>query len=405
MYDWSYDLLSNEEQVLLRRLSVFAGGWTLQAAEAVAGAEPLLPDAVLDLLTALVNKSLVVADRKPGHETRYRLLETIRQYAREKLDESGELLAVRDRHLDYFVRFAQESARRARSAAKMWLDRLATEFDNVRSAWEHALVRDAERALRLAQAVQEFRYSRGGLQEQRDWLARLLPLTGARGACKERAIALSLAGKTASMMGDDKSALPLWEESLVIARAAGDKPTLAATLLDMGDVYADVDRSQGQAFLEESLALYQELEDARGIGGASAKLGYEAMMQRDVPKARALFEQALSAYQSVDHKFGMNLAMRRLGTLALVTGDLASAQALFGQCLSLGRGWDDKWCIETALYLLGRVAWVQGDTARAAAAYAEALQLDDEAMGTRYRPGCMEAITRERGRCFVKACL
>jgi len=387
--DWSYELLSDEERVLLRRLSVFAGGWTLEAAEAVCaqgGQDRILPDNVLDLLTQLVNKSLVVADREPGRETRYRLLETIRQYAHEKLDESGELIAARDRHLDYFLRLAEEAAPPISKADKTWLDRLETEFDNVRAAWERSLESDVERALRLAQAVIDLRSFRGGRQEQQTWLARLLPLTEAWGISKGRAIALRLAASSARAIGDNKSARPLLEASLTVARAVGDKRELAITLRALGGLYAYYgDMSDERACLEESLTLFKEMGDIGGIGGAALGLGWLAMREGDYTLSRTLWEQSLSAYQSIDHALGVITAMLGLGSLAGRMGDYVSARTLFEQCLSASRDWDYKYGIVDALRRLGDVARCQGDYVRAGAAYAECLQLDDELMGTGQR--------------------
>ena len=384
--DWSYNLLSEAERKLLRRLSVFAGGWTLEAAEATCAGDDVDARDVLELLTQLANKSLVTVEHEQGEAARYRLLETIRQYAHEKLGESSELLAVRDRHLDYFLRLAEEAAPHIEKVEKTWLDRLETEFDNVRAAWEHALAGDAERALRLAEAVNFFRHDRGGFPEQRAWLARLLPLTKAWGVSKGRATALWLAGRSAQMMGDDKSARPLLEAGLAVARTVGDKRTLGITLINLAATRVGTgDRSQERAWLEESLALYRELGDAQGTGRASGALGWEAMQKGDAHMARALFEQALSACRSVDDNTGINLVMRRLGILAYRTGDYTSARTLLEQCLSRAREEGSKWNIEVALLYLGHLARLQGDFARAAAAYAECLQLDDDMLGTRYQ--------------------
>ncbi len=318
--DWSYDMLSGEEQVLLRRLAVFAGGWTLEAAEAVCSEKDEFD--LLDLLTQLVNKSLVVTEHRPECETRYRMLETIRQYAREKLDGSGELLAVRDHHLDYFLKLAEEAASHFGGREKMWLDHLETEFENVRAAWERSLESDIERALRLANAVWEFWAIRGSLQERRGWLMKLLPFTEAWGVSKGRATVLRLAGKSADEVGDDKSACSLLEAALTIARAAGDKRELAWTLQELGIVYAKRSNMvEERACLKESLTLFQEMGDVEGIGAATAGLGWLAMRQGNYTSARTLYDQSLSACRSIDHKEGILNAMRALGSLASRLGD------------------------------------------------------------------------------------
>ena len=179
LIDWSYGLLSENERLLLRRLSVFAGGWTLEAAEEVGSGDGIEPDEVLDLLTQLVNKSLVIVmEQSPSGETRYRLLETIRQYAREKLLEAGGGEVVRHRHLAYLVKLVEQAEPELyRSQQVRWSNRLEDEIDNLRMALEWALATNVESGLRIAAFPWRFWQARGYLQEMGEWLAQLWSAT------------------------------------------------------------------------------------------------------------------------------------------------------------------------------------------------------------------------------------
>ena len=192
LIDWSYDLLSENERLLLRRLSVFAGGWTLEAAEEVCSGDGIEPDEVLDLLTQLVNKSLVVVmEPSPSGETRYRMLETIRQYAREKLLETGGGEVVRDRHLAYFVKLVEQAEPELyRSHQARWLNRLEDEIDNLRIALEWALATDVESGLRIAAFPWRFWQARGYLREMGEWLAQLLERYPTTDTLHARALAI-----------------------------------------------------------------------------------------------------------------------------------------------------------------------------------------------------------------------
>ena len=383
---WSYDLLDADARKLFARLAVFVSGWTLEAAQAVCNAENDLPMDVLDGLGVLMDNSLLKQSDANG-EPCFAMLETIREYALEKLGESGELQLLRDRHLDYFLRFAEAGAPYIQSGETALLDRLENEFDNMRAAWEHALASDADLALRLALAIEWFWVLRGRLQEGRAWANRLLPLTEAWGASKQRAQALRMAGILASGTGDDDSARPLLEVALATARASGDQPALAFTLHNLGSVYAEIGKlSEGRACYQESLALYREMGDDWGVSHATGALAGLAWNTGDAESARALFEQSLIIYRRLGDKRGIRSATSALGKMAYRTGDYTSARTLLEQSLSLAREQSDKFAIEGALYALGELARLEGDYARAGALYAEALQLDREMLGTYRQP-------------------
>src|SRR5574341_1445506 len=275
LIDWSYDLLSEVERLLLRRLSVFAGGWSFEAAQAVC--RDRLGDEVLDLLTHLVDKSLVAVEEET-EEARYRLPETIRQYARDKLFESGEAEQVRDRHLDFFLRFAEQAEPKLRSAEQLvWLNRLETEHDNLRTALAWSLQSSkSDLALQLAGALYYFWVLRGNFSEMYKWLndARTFDerkrnekiaagkYTPTPVEMAQRAKALY--GATLSQFGsmDIKRARALVEQSLRLWREVGDK-LWAAVALELAALMASVGREYEMAlgYLEEGVSLARQIED------------------------------------------------------------------------------------------------------------------------------------------------
>src|SRR6266540_6489604 len=257
LIDWSYDLLSHEEQALLRQLSVFAGGWSFEAAEAICSDLD-----VLSLMTQLVNKSLVMADEQEN-STRYRLLETIRQYARDKLLEAGESEKVRNRHLDFFLKFAEEAETYMNGPQEMeWRALLDTEYDNLRTAFEWAMGNDMEKVLRLGGALHLFWERHGyeveGRRLMNEVLARLKTIPAMEGeAAREqityRAKALIALGLLGFGQGDILSSLKAFEESASFSRQIGEKHMLAQAL-----IYAGMSR----AFLGDGEVAYTTTEEA-----------------------------------------------------------------------------------------------------------------------------------------------
>ncbi|MBM3459804.1 MAG: tetratricopeptide repeat protein, partial [Armatimonadetes bacterium] len=296
LIDWSYDLLSAAEQALLCRLSVFAGGWTLDAAEQVCTGEGVEAWEVLDLLTGLADKSMVVAAEQEG-ATRYRLLETVRQYGQDRLRERDEEAAWRDRHLAHYLALAEEAAPELTGREQAaWLVRLETEHDNLRAAleWSGETGGGAESGVRLAGALWRFWEMHGHFTEGREWLARVLD-AGAGTAPVVRAEALNGAGNLANDQGDYAAARAFHQESLAIRRGLGDRRGIAGSLNNLGNVACDQsDYGAARALLEESLAIKRELGDQRGIAGSLGNLGRTVVEQGDYAAARALQEESLA---------------------------------------------------------------------------------------------------------------
>ena len=248
--DWSYDLLSDSERRLLRRLSVFAGGWTLEAAENVSSGEGVESEEVLEVLSRLVNKSLVNAGNDIGESRRYRFLETVRQYRRERLLRSGEAERLRDRHLAFFHELVERAEPELTKAGQVsWLNRLHREHDNLRSALEWCLAAPGrgDQALELAAGLFWFWLKRGYFREGQEYLERAL-LASARTPSVLRAKALMSLGSLTFFQGDFVRARVLLEESVTLGRAAGDWPgvgfslgMMAVAALEFGDIAEGVE--------------------------------------------------------------------------------------------------------------------------------------------------------------------
>lgn len=348
--DWSYDLLPPAERHLLAGLAVFAGGWTLEAAEAVTGDAQV---ADIDLLLRLVRKSLVGAEEQAG-QTRYRLLETIRQYAYERLREMGTMAAWQGRHAAYYLALAEEAAPQLTGAQQAeWLVRLETEHDNLRAALDWAVAAgDAATAVRLAWALLRFWDARGYLSEGQRWMETALALPGAVPA-PVRAPALNGVGVLAAQQGD----------------------------------YAGAHR-----FFAESLALYQALDDPQGIAGALGNLGMLASQQGDYAQARAFHEQRLALEQAAGNRWGLAVSLLNLGSIAHFQEDYAEAARLYKESLKLCLELGDQAGISAALNHLGEVALDQDDYSAAVQLYRESLALCRELGSKQGIAVCLEGL-------------
>lgn len=374
LIDWSYDLLSDAERALLSRLSVFLGGWNLDAAEAVCSGDPVEQWEVLDLLTSLCDKSLVVSETA-GTSVRYRLLETVRQYARDRLMEGGGGATCRDRHLAHFLALAEESKPHLRRYAHAWLEQLETEHDNLRAGleWGRDEPTSAVDGLRLAGALWRFWMLHGHLSEGRERLAGLLAGDMGQDAAV-RAEALHGAGMLAGKQGDFTVGRALHEESLAIFRELGDRKGIAASLNGLGSTaHNQGDAEVALAHHKESLALQRELGDRWGVGASLNNLGFLAVWQGDYPAAKALFEEGLALCRELGFRGAFSL--EGLGIVAHAQADYPAAQALLQESLALRREPGDRWGTAGSLNHLGRVACSSGDYQAARALLQESLAI------------------------------
>ena len=378
--DWSYDLLHEPEKLFLQRLSVFAGGWTLAAAEEVCAGEGIEHSDILDLLSSLVDKSLVVPDQGDA-QTRYRLLETVRQYARDRLEDTGGSAAVRVRHRDYYLALAEEANPKLKSAEQAeWLRRLEEEHENLRAGLEWSLVETGSKAgLRLCGALQRFWWTHGHLAEGRQWCTRVLCKAGAEERTRERAHVLNGAGVLAYHQGDYPAAKVLHEESLAIRRELDDRHGIAGSLSNLGYALLNQgDYPAARALLEESLAISRELGNPHSIALALSNLGHVAINQGDYPAARALLEESLAISRELGNPYSIALALSNLGHAALDQGDHPAARALLEEGLAIRRDLGDRFSIATSLSNLGLVALHQGDYPAARAMIGESLAIRRE---------------------------
>ncbi len=375
LIDWSYDLLSDPEKLTAQRLSVFVGGWTLAASEQVCAGGGVEQLDVLDLLSSLVDKSLVVVEQGDGIY-RYRMLETVRQYAGERLLENGGGEDVRVRHRNYFLALAEAAEPELLGGQQAaWLRRLEEEHDNLRSALEWSLA-DAQlqEDLRLCGALNRFWSTRGHLAEGREWCARALAKDGAAKPTPDYAKALNAAGNLAWNQTDYSAARALLEESLAISRDLRDRSGIARSLNNLGNVAVEQgDYLAARALYEECLAIRRELSDLPGIPGVLGNLGNVAHELKDLSAAQALSLEALAIARETGNRAHMADALNNLGSVAIDVGDLVSARAQVEESLAIGRELKDKDGIASSLQNLGVVAQLQGDFIRARAFFKESL--------------------------------
>jgi predicted ATPase/DNA-binding winged helix-turn-helix (wHTH) protein len=381
LIDWSYDLLHEAEKALLRRLSVFAGGWTLEAAEAVCAGDGVDEEGVLDILTSLVDKSLVGNEERNG-ATRYRLLETVRQYAREQLRESDDEARWQSRHLAHFIAVAEEAEPQLKGPDQQtWLERVEAEHDNLRSAlaWSSTAGGDAAGGMRLAGAFWWFWYVRAYFGEGRRWLSALLATVPESETVVTRAKALTGAGAMAYRQGDYPAARTLHEESLAIKRARGDRLGTAGSLNNLGALaYDEGNYAAARGFFEESLAIARELGDRWRTANFLSNLGSVAYEEGDYAAARTLHEESLQIQRELGARQSIAMTLSNLGVVAFEQGDYAAARTLQEESLAIRRELGERWGIARSLEELAHVALAAALPGRAARIWGAAERLREE---------------------------
>jgi len=382
--DWSHALLSEAERACFRRLAAFAGGWTLEAAEAVCAGDRVETFDVLDLLAQLENKSLVVIEREPGQEARYRLLETIRQYAWERLQEAGEEEQSRTRHLATYCRLAQAVEPKLYGAQQLeGLAQLDAEQSNIRAALEWGLENGQEAGAQLAAALFWYWHLRTVWADGYVWLQRAL--AAASGGTKPlRALLLSRAGYLASVLRDANRVVPYCEESIALYRERGDEEGMAFPLATLGGFvyFHQVDSERGRALLHESLDLFRQAGNKWGSRHVLAQLGSTYVMER-FEHGIAYFEEGLALARELEVPDGIAYALYCLGVAAFFRGDLEYAMALFTEELPLSHAVGQRYLIVESLFYMEMIALRQGEFEQAKALAQEALA--EEIRGTGLR--------------------
>ncbi|MCI0554164.1 MAG: tetratricopeptide repeat protein, partial [Anaerolineae bacterium] len=336
-----------------------------------------------DLLAQLINKSLVtVVANTVGNdvETRYGMLETIREYARGKLDDSAETDRLRQRHRDFFISFAEQAERKLRSAEQFKsLDRLEIEYANLRGAWNCAIESDPELALRLASALLYFWYARGNPGEGREWMSKLLPQTNHWGQSAMRAQALSTAGFLAYLQDDFGSARSLLEEALKIVQVVKDKKVTAFVLLWIGRVaYFQREHQTAYAFIEECLTIYQELQDQWGIAMAIYHLASFDAVQGHYQEAKEQFRKSLAIFQDLGDKLWAGHVLNGLGELARLKGDYERAGKFYAESIELHRQQRSRLAGVVPLLNLAWVSLHKGDHSKAKVLFNQVFKLFKE---------------------------
>jgi predicted ATPase/DNA-binding CsgD family transcriptional regulator len=379
--DWSHGLLSEQESVLFRRLAVFAGGFTFEAAESVCVGEHVERDEVLGLLSHLVDKSLVLVAEEGG-EARYRLLETVRQYGWEKLSESGEEGQLRERHAGYYLALAEEAEPELRGEGQLaWLECLEREHDNLRVAMRWLLERgESEEAAGLGWVLWLFWGIRGHYDEGRRSMEQALSVEGSDAMpASARAKALYVEGMMENYQGDHLSAESLLEESISLFRELNDKLGTAYALSNAG--FAALGQGQPQKAItltEEAVDLFLEVDEK---WGAAIELGFLAVAWRDQgdhERAKRLAERGLALSREVGERQAISVALNTLATLAQAERDHERARELFGEGLTvsaeLGNESDVVHCLEG----LASIAGAEGRIVRAARLWGAAEALLEE---------------------------
>jgi predicted ATPase len=435
MIDWSYSLLSEEEKKLFRRLAVFVGGWTLEGAEAVCGDEDGRAD-ILDLLTRLVDKSLVFTEERDG-EIRYHRLETIRQYSREKFLETEEVEKIRDRHLDFFVQFAELVDLKLKSRDQLlWQNRMSAEQDNLRAALEWGLNRNPDKALRIAGAANLFWTASGfsaegfrwtqqalaqvektplptGSTEDRRLMARAKALCGltrlylslgdnanAQRSAEESvalyrqspdrrglAFALIVLAYPLDFLGERTQAEEALQESYSIGRAEGDTYIICRALNRLGHVIVDLyhDLALAQRYVEESLQLAQEAGLRSQEAQAFEILGFIAIHQDDHEEARHCLKESVRAYESIGASFNVILEKSNLAHLERKLGNQAEALEYYRETILAFRDMGQTGAVAHQLECFGFIALAQDEQERALQLFAAANALREKS-GTPMTP-------------------
>jgi predicted ATPase/DNA-binding CsgD family transcriptional regulator len=370
--DWSYQLLPAPEQRLLRLLSVFVGGCTLEGAAHIAQVPPL------DGLASLLDNSLLRQDALGEGETRCHMLETVRQYALEQLAASGELDDTRARHAAYCVQLAEAAEPELVGPRQVrWLEQLEREHDNLRAALRWCIdERAAELGARLGGALWRFWSIRGYPREGRAWMTELRALAGSARPTAAHAKVLAGAGRLAYDQGDYAAARALHEESLAIRRTLGDARAVARSLGHLGDVaHQRGDYATAQQLFQESLITLRAVDDRQGIAEVLDKLGLTVRCRGDYATARALYEEALAVCRELGDPLREALILNNLGRVAYYQADYPAARALHEASLRLRRQVGDRRGMATSLGDLGDVAHQLGDYDAARALRHESLSL------------------------------
>jgi non-specific serine/threonine protein kinase len=394
--DWSYALLTEVERSLLRRLAVFAGGWSLEAAEAVCGAVTDLQLIMLEGLASLMEKSLVLTVPQAGGIARFGMLETIREYGHARLATSGETEVIRRSHALYYLELAEgaEPKLTGREQAR-WFAQLELEHDNLRIALRWAYMQqESEIALRLGSALGLFWGARGHLVEGREWGGKLLLLTSSTNTPGLAAgWVTSLPGEPPADVAEPPG-VPQTEPQALLARQVWMRAR-AGVLRGTGHLALwQGDLRQARSYLEDAIALSRELNDMKSLAQALNLLGTTMRFQGEYRRAVLLYEESLALYRALGDRWGIARELKNLGETVLDQGDFSRALPLVEESVSLSRELGDTWSTACALMDLGDLAYHQDDCRRATIMYEECLALCREVGEVIVNAGALQRLGR-----------
>jgi predicted ATPase/DNA-binding CsgD family transcriptional regulator len=364
---WSYDLLDPEEQRLFRRLSIFVGGWSLEAVDVVVDVDREASSgtvSVLDGVASLLDKSLLLQVKQEGNEPRLIMLETVREYGLECVRESGEAEVCQHAYALYYLGLAEQAEPHLKGAQQIeWLEQLEMERENLRAALVWLLgQKEADLAVRLSGAMWWFWFVRGYWSEGRRWLETALELPQIEGQSAARAKALRGAGTLALYQRDFTAAPVLLEESAILYRELGDKRGLAGSLGELGwNKYWQNDLAAARTLLEESIGIAREVSDKRILAYLLRYLGWLSDVQSDLDGAFLLVKESEMLCREVGDKHGLTYTLTALSRIVLYQGNPTQAIALAQESLTLARDLHNKPDIADALYCLTASAEYQGE--------------------------------------------
>jgi predicted ATPase len=377
--DWSYGLLNGAEQTLFRRLSVFSGGCTLEAVEAVCDTKGDLGLDVLEGMASLVDKSLAQQVEQVDKETRFIMLSTIREYALERLAESNDESATRRAHAAYYLVLAEEGAEEI-AAQPEWLDRFEFEHENFRLAIDYLVkTGDAEWGFRMGAALFRFWETREHLTEGRNCIARLLALEGAASRPKLRARLLFAGAVLAAAQGDYSSARPLFEESLETCVRLNDNRGVAVALNALAVNARDRGEFAAASLLfEQCVAIWKDLGDPANISRALSNLASVMKLQGEYERASSLYDECLTMFRQIGDGAGVAWTLNYLGDVAREKTDLVAARSYCEQSLLEFRQLRDSWGIASTLADLASLSCDQGNNVEARRLYGESIKVFQE---------------------------
>src|SRR5512141_2324321 len=402
--DWSYELLTETERELFRQLSIFVGGFTLDALESVVLLDS--NQSILDALSRLVDKSLLLVEQQD--QPRYRFLEPIRQYASDKLTGTGEANLIQDRHLAYYLRVAEDAEPYLfRAGQQDWKNRLELDHDNLRVALAWSLESNQiEAGLKMAGALAWFWHSKGHLSEGILWLEKLLA-SGIGTQGKERAKALRASSILSTGTGDYIRARAFAESSVKLYREIGDNRGAGLVLADLGaSLHWDGKEEEAIESLEESLRLLRATGERWGTAYALLWLGDTLFRMGDIERAATSWEESLRITQELGDHFVMAWSLGGLADVTRVRGDYKRATGMFKESLSLYQSSGDKHGPPYSLEALGLVAAALGNAKRAARLWGAASawrESINEPLPPPYQRDYAESITQARTQLGEKA--